>query len=476
MIRISEICRSALEWALRYPLRRSQWIVLAVCLLLLAIGMIEFGDRIAIATNTDSESYDQGAYLRVAERNRDAFWPTVTDGIRNPLFPWLLAKTSTLEADTMFSAGLRLNVRLGALFVFALGLWAGRRFAWLPAVTFAIIASAVVLPISTYVGTEVLFYAFFFIAWMLAFALYERLTWLKCALFGVALGFAYLAKPAVTLLTGCFVIVGVGVWLRMRGREDALGWNGIRPFFGALLAVGVFALMILPRAFNAWEQFRDPLQNTAARCLWAANWDECYPILGYLNPRFIERIPPDDRPSASRYVKRYGWPGAWTRIAGGVAIQADNVFAPDQKNIWFDRRPSAKRPVRRIFPYRGFLLLPPAALLGGLLVFARKDSKIGPISPTARYQFVFGLMVVILSFAAFSWYSVIAPGARFIIALYLPILASMLLAVESLRRQLDNRVCDYVVAGTWSLMFAAVTIHLALICTHPYFDKLKGAF
>jgi hypothetical protein len=476
MSRAVEFLRTALDWTLRYPLGRSQWIFLSLWFLLLAGGMIEFGDRIASTTNIDPESYDQGAYVRVAEQNRSAWWPTVTDGIRNPLFPWLLAKVNGSGHDSMFAAGLRLNVRLGAYLVVLLGCWAGGRFALLPTLLFATIAIAIVLPISTYVGTEVLFYGLFFAAWMLAFSLFERLTFLRCALFGATLGLAYLAKPGVTLLTGTFVAVALAYWLRVCRSEESRGWTGSRPLLGVAIATAIFTLAILPRAVNSWEQFKDPLQNTAARCFWADDWNACYPILGNLNPRFIERIPAEERPSAGRYIARHGWSGIWNRLTRGFAVQADNVFSPDRKNIWFDRKPSVKRPVRRFFPYRGFFLLPPTALVIGLCVVARRRFGPNAVSAAAPWQAAFAVLLVAASFGAFSWYSIIAPGARFMIALYLPVLASLILAAEALRRQLSARWCDGVVAGTWLVMLAVISAHLTLIATHPHFDKLKGAF
>jgi hypothetical protein len=476
MSRVGEFLRAALDWTLRFPLGRSQWIFLGLWLLLLGCGMIELGDRIAGTTNVDPESYDQGAYIRLAEQNRSAWWPTVTDGIRNPLFPWLLAKVNGSGNDSMFTGGLRLNVRLGACLVVLLGCWAGSRFALLPAMMFAMIASAIVLPISTYAGTEVLFYGLFFAAWMLALSLFERLTYLRCALFGATLGLAYLAKPGVTILAGSFILVALALWLRARRRGESGGWEGIRPLLGAVIATAIFAVLILPRALNSWEQFKDPLQNTAARCFWADDWDACYPILGHLNRRFIERIPVEKRPSAGRYIARHGWSGIWNRLTRGFAVQADNVFSADRKNIWFDRKPSEKRPVRRLFPYRGFFLLPPTGLVIGLWAVARR--RVGPnvASAAALGQAAFASLLVTASFGAFSWYSVIAPGARFMIALYLPVLASLIMAAEALRRQLSARWCDGIVAATWLLMLALISAHLTLIATHPHFDKLKGAF
>ena len=153
---------SGLDWGIRYPAGRGQWIVLIVWVLMLAGGSVVIGDLISTTTNRDSNLHDQGAYLRMAEQSLVTWWPTVTDGVRNPLFPWLLARMTGEQQGSMFVEGQRLNVRLGALLIVALGWWGGLRLAWIPAMTFVTIATAVLLPLSTYVGAEILFYGLTF--------------------------------------------------------------------------------------------------------------------------------------------------------------------------------------------------------------------------------------------------------------------------------------------------------------------------
>lgn len=466
MNRLREILRVVVRWCLLHPLGRSQWIVLGAWLLALALGMLALGGYMALATNRDAELYDQGAYLRLAETNRTSAWPVATDGIRNPLFPWLLAKTASGDRDTMFAAGLRLNVRLGALLAILLGVWAGRRMAWLPAVTFTTLGGlGIVLPISTYVGTEVLFYGLFFAAWMLALGLLDRLTLPRCAVFGLTLGIAYLAKPGVTMLCGAFVVVGLVRWIR---KGD--GWIGARPLFGAMLALVVAAAAMLPRMLDATRKFGDPLQNTAANCFWEENWDACYAKLSYLNPRLAHKLAPGEWPSSARYFTRNGAAGAWMRLTKGIGEQCGNLFAAEEKSLWFSRKPSAKRPVRHIFPYRGFFLLPPMLLALGLTLAARRVEEV------AWFQIAFVVLLFGASFAAFSWYWVIAPGARFILALYLPVLASLLLAAERARRRLATGWADAACAGTWAAMLGIFVWHIAIIATHPVFEKVRGAF
>jgi len=476
MKRAAEILRQVLAWTLQYPLGRSQWIALVLWTLLLAGGTISLGDRIASTTNLDAEKFDQGAYLRVAEQNRPQLWPAATDGIRNPLFPWLLAKTASGDPTAMFAAGKKLNVRCAALLLLLLGAWAGRRLSWLTAMAFVTLATGILLPISTYVGTEILFYGLFFAAWLQAIALLDRITWPRCALFGATLGLAYLAKPGVTLLVGSLALVSLVRWIRAWRQGEPADWRGFRPLLGAGLALLVFVPIIVPRAQEAWRQFGDPLQNTATQCFWEDNWSACYPKLSLLNPRQIDKLPPEERPSAGRYFARNGFAGAWTRLTQGIAGQAQNVFCLDQKSLWFERSPNAKRPVRRIFPYRGFFLLLPAILTLIFTVAAWRRFRKEAFPPVAWFQAVFALLVVGISFGAYSWYWVIAPGARFILALYLPALASSLLASEALRRRLATAWSDRLAGGCWLLLLATLTIHFAIIATHPVFAELKDSF
>jgi len=472
MSRFREALGAAMRWSLRHPLGRSQWIALGVWLVVLSAGMLALGQYVAFTTNREVDLYDQGAYLMLAEKNRDALWPSATDGTRNPLFPWLIAKTTSGEQAAVFADALRLNVRLGVVVAILLGAWAGRRLAWLPAMMLVTLGGlGVVLPISTYVGTEVLYYGLFFAAWMLALDLLDRLTLARCALFGAVLGIAYLAKPGVTLLCGAFIAVGVVRWLR-----QGEGWLGARPLLGALVALAVAVPMMLPRMIDSARKFNDPLQNTAANCFWEENWAACLPKLAFLNARHRHKIPPEEWPSAKRYLARNGIGGAWARLTNGMAQQCGNVFSVDAKGVWFSRTPSEKRPVRRIFPYRGFFLLPPLLIAAGFGIAVARRQGFGAIPAAGWYQLAFIVLLTGASFGAFSWYYVIAPGARFIMALYLPVLASSLVAAEALRKKLATGWADAVCAGTWVVMLVGFVWHIAIIAMHPVFEKVRGAF
>ena len=78
MRQVFSILRAATRWCLQYPLGRSQWLSLGAWLVLLALGMLALGQYVAFSTNRDADLYDQGAYLMLAEKNRD-WWPSATE-------------------------------------------------------------------------------------------------------------------------------------------------------------------------------------------------------------------------------------------------------------------------------------------------------------------------------------------------------------------------------------------------------------
>jgi hypothetical protein len=98
------------------------------------------------------------------------------------------------------------------------------------------------------------------------------------------------------------------------------------------------------------------------------------------------------------------------------------------------------------------------------------------VGPAASWQAAFALLLVASTVGAFSWYAPIAPGSRFIMAFYLPVLASLIAGAEALRRRLSAGWSDWVAAGAWLVMLTPIAVHLGIIVTHPYFDRLKGAF
>ena len=227
---------------------------------------------------------------------------------------------------------------------------------------------------------------------------------------------------------------------------------------------------------NAQRRFDDPLQNTSAYLFWEENWAAARPHFALLNPRKVHLIPEADRPSAGRYFARNGLGGAWERLSKGMVLQGSHVFPIRTDNFSFTEVPSPKDPTRRIFAFRGYVLLVPLLLTIGLVGVALRRFGWAAVPGHAWCRAAFMVLLFGVSFAAFGWYAPIAPGARFILTIYIPMLASLFWAVEALRRRLAIRWLDTVCACIWLTMLGVFLVHMGVIATHPYFGSLRGVF
>ena len=75
------------------PWRPATIAAYAVALAMLCGALVFIGFRITEQTNFDEEQFDQSAYSHMARQMKDSQYPWYTDGTRNPLFPWIAART-----------------------------------------------------------------------------------------------------------------------------------------------------------------------------------------------------------------------------------------------------------------------------------------------------------------------------------------------------------------------------------------------
>ncbi|MEO8353087.1 MAG: hypothetical protein ABI680_15255, partial [Chthoniobacteraceae bacterium] len=217
-------------------------------------------------------------------------------------------------------------------------------------------------------------------------------------------------------------------------------------------------------------------QNTAIRCFWEDDWNACLPKLNYLNPRQIDQIEPADRPSPRRYFSQHSLGDAFHRLTHGMAMQFEQLMGTGKKSLYFSRPPSEKRPVKRVFPYRGWMLVPPGLLVLILLAANFRSRAAELFTPTTVTQIGFTVLLLGVSFAAFGWYFPISPGARFVMALYLPALAILTLVADHLRLRFDAVWSDRISRAVWTIMLVVFLAHMVIISRHPYFTELRAAF
>ena len=458
-----------LDWLFSPTRTPGHWLLLAVVLAASLALQWQVGQGFASQTNQDINASDQLAYLRLVERNATAWWPTVIDGTRNPLFPWLLKPWLTPDRTQLFVTAKSVNIAFGMIASAALAGYFLRRLPLLPAIVLCLLGTyAVILPISTYVGAEVVFYLAFFFLWVHLWRILTDNRLRTYAAAGFVCALAYLAKPSTQLLALVFCL------LSLAGLRHGFSAGKVRRLLaGGGLFLGCFLLPVLPRAWYAWQQYGDAFQSCSAYCFWTDNWDEAHPRLGYYSKRHITELPEQERPSLTNYWQQHTFAQMFVRLRDGVPVQAQNFFLPE-KTIKLNRKPS--RLIRLLIFARGAY---PIALLclAIVLAIATRHAAQSPDEQRSRRAlwWLTGLGFAV-HFLAFAFYTPLSPGARFIMAVYLPVIFALAAGLESLRSQLTHPWQEGLYRLTYLVMAATLVSQLVPLIHTTAFGEVRGAF
>lgn len=469
LARLGLAVRRLLDWLFAPARKPAHWLTFAVILAASLALQWKTGQGFASQTNQDMNASDQLAYLRLVERNAPAPWPMVIDGTRNPLFPWLLKPWLSADREQMFVTAKTVNIAFGMIASAVLGCYFLARVPLLPSVVLMLLGTyAVILPISTYVGAEVVFYTAFLFLWVSYWKMLTTARWQTYAAGALVCALAYLAKPSVQLLTLVFGLLSLARF------QDSFSPAKVRRLLlcGSVFLV-CFLLPVLPRAWFAWQQYGDPFQSCSAYCFWTENWDEAYPRLGYYSKRRITELPEEQRPSPTNYWQHHTSAQMLARLLDGVPAQAQNFFLPE-KTLKLNRKPA--KSVRLLVARRGTY---PLALLcmTFVLAVARRDTSETPEERRSRRMLwcLSGLAFTV-HFLAFSFYTPVSPGARFIMATYLPVTFALTLGLESLRKRLSAGWPEAFYRLAYLALAAALVRNLLPLIHSTSFGEVRGAF
>ena len=458
-----------LDWLFAPTRTPGHWLALAVILTTSLALQWKLGQGFATQANQDMNASDQLAYLRLVERNVTAPWPTVIDGTRNPLFPWLLKPWYSADREQLFATAKSVNLAFGMIASAVLGCYFLRRLPLLPAILLMLVATyAVILPVSTIVGAEVVFYVAFLFLWICYWRILATGRLRTYAAGGLACALTYLAKPSTQLLTLVFFLLSaVGLWLG--GSSDKVR----RLLIGSALFLGCFLLPVLPRAWYAWQKYGDPFQSCSAYCFWTENWDEAQPNLGYYSKRRIAELPENQRPSLTNYWQRHTYAQMLHRLLDGVPVQAQNFFLPE-KTLKLNRRPS--KITRLLIGARGAYPVTLLCLTVVLVLATRGVSEAPDERRSRRMLWWLSGLAFAIHFLAFSFYVPVAPGARFIMATYLPALFALAIGIESLRKRFPPGWREALYRITYIALAAVLLSQILPLIRATVFGEIRGAF
>lgn len=482
---------------------REPWLVLPawesqrprlVFLAFLALFAMAFGYVCALQigqVNQNRASSDQQNNIELARDSRGDLLPGRTDGVVNPLWPWLAGKTVvTVSADDdarAFLHGKWLNVGLSLVFCVGLGLWACRRLPLLPSVSLVGLSGlGAMAQRAPFFQPEPLFYMLFFGCTVLGAALLIRNTLPRYAIFGALCGLCYLAKASITPFLGIVLALSSGIailclwprmlffWPRLPRYLAEQGFDWKRHWIGLGLVLAGFTIVIAPRAIYSQKHFGSPLHSFPKYWMWQDDFETESTAFMLEYPKLAKaaKAGGEPLPSAGVYLKKHGWPHFQTRLVEGSTNALRNFLLPEYRPTrdprsgvmspipgpW-EKQPKKPKPWKHILRYRGYYLgtLAVWTLALGLAFAAqrlRKSVKTAPI-PQAPGLILLGVGSFIAFTLAYGLYEVIGKGDRFMLSLWVPVVAALIFAERRLVKGLSGQ-------GIWASLGSGL-VHLCLI-------------
>jgi hypothetical protein len=457
--------------------RMVYWV--AIALLCLCQGAL--GWRLAAEVNAHTEDFDQGSYLQMLGQMEGSPFPWLTDGVRNPLVPWIGSVFLDAEDPRLFPHAKRLNVLLGVAGTLALAVFFKRRLGPLAAWNAtALAAMALLLPSSTFFGAETTFFVLFFFAFVTANRLLHRNPARGYVLCGLLAGVSALAKPSVAPMLVLFVGWSLVRWVVGTVRPGWFagwdGWSARRLLPGFLILIAAYLAPQIPRMVHAHHTWGKANYSLPSYWFWAEDWESCVTRYTDCRADTIAAMPPAERPTVHGYFLRNTPADAVHRLAHGTTVRLRQFFHPENKfRIPFDKPGKDKRVV---LPHRGFYIIALASCAMVMGLMAWPSPRTTPI-PTRRawiFSAGFLLSMCALYTAAMGWYLPTGPGHRFILTLYLPVLAACVVGADRLRRAASSPPADILFLATHLSIAILLVSRIAILLADGNFRKIDYTF
>ena len=359
--------------------------------------------------NPDHSKSDQGAYIDYAIRLAETDRSWVGNRNQMPLVPMLQSifhRPGMSEAE-FFETGKRVNIAFALLACLVVGWLGARSLPGHAAVNFALIATFCHLVFrAPYFKAEVLYYLFVFMAFLVALRALRSpgLGW--GLWFGLFCAIAHYCKASTQPLMAAFVGV-----MALRAAGDALRCPApggrvrrcLPPLLCALFAVVTFLALLAPYLLNSKRVYGRYFYNVNSTFyVWYDSWSEVKRGTRAAGDRVgWPKLPPDQIPSARKYFREHTVGQIAARQWAGMRLQIKNLVGA----------------------HGSFKYLALAFAAAGLMAW-RNRTLLRAWAHPHRWPMGFAAAYLSLSFLAISWYSILADGSRFVMALYLPLLFS----------------------------------------------------
>ncbi len=464
----------ALESAATFSLReRRHWAVYALGIALFILFHFWLGGHLIRQTHLNRFASDQQAQINLSRESQNDLWPQRTDGVNNPLWSWTARVVSVPDDEAFFTRGKWLNVTITAVFLAVLAAAAGRLLPVLPAVNLVILASlGALLPRAVLFQPEPLYYICIFCAWVCACAILARNRLWLYALFGLAVGFAYLAKPSSMPFVLIFILVTSArfawAWLKKES-----GWSVRNHAVGMLICAVAAGAVLAPRMMYAQRVFNDPFHHLHKYWTWMDPGPEKQAFHDRYNSA-MRTLTPDQRPSPVSYFRTHTGEQAWQRFSTGVEAKFRTFFKAEKKlrgrELW--RIEPGKKGQRGLLLFRGIYLILLFALLAALAAIAWRRG-VNALEPSSVFIALFAMGVFTIYVLATGWHHPFAAGDRFMLAFYLPLAATLVFACDWLRRRIGMGPAGWTHFAVHAIISILLAVRVVSLTLHPEFPAWK---
>ncbi|WP_395750243.1 hypothetical protein [Prosthecobacter sp.] len=441
-------------------LRGGRWVMMFACLIFFAWCYVRAFHSQCLTS--PAISAQERVYLNAAIETRPDLTPDFsksvsqplndwlphrTDGVVRPLWPWLAAwnvaagqgpaTTALTAADLhVLRASKRWVLGLSLGFLFLLGLAAARFFS-VPAalLTILTIGFGVLLPSASSFSPDVLFQILFLMIWVCCIAALKRNSLWLYGLIGFISALANLTLPTATTLVGVFIAVSSLRWLwgwvlaHLPHERGTSLWAWRNHWLGMILLVVCHLITVGPMLAYSKEKLGDAgpfywrwFENESAMQQWAA---------AHSTRESLQAVPADDRPSYANYVAAHSPEDVKKRFYQGGLKMTESVL---QLPWSFDSLPHE----RGLFVFALASILIMLMLILGFV--APQAAHAGQaLHPETAPLALFSLLACVACIFDFGWDMPVYTWGNRHLALYPPLVLSLLWASEALVHRARRR-------------------------------------
>lgn len=359
--------------------------------------------------------------------------PRDTDGVMEPLWPWIMAKflpheelTTGWSGRDFLRRGKSVQVWMAALFVWVAGVLAARSMS--PGAVMAMLVPGAfvgLLPQAVSFQPDVLYYALTFLSWVCAVRLLMKNSVGLHAVFGMLSGLAWLADSSAWILTAAWFLASGARWVRgilRRGERPDEVWSCRNHFIGLVVAGLCWFAVSGPRCSVASERWGSAFFSWPQQWMWADNADAAaklaprYPVAGD-----YAGLPADGGLSLSTWRRTHTAEQAGKRLADGWSAVWKELVAPKPVGI-----SSLAAPHPQLMAWRGVWAGAAALtlLVAGGMVMARRHAvdRDGLKLPCGSIPAALFVLLAATGYGLwYGWYLPIERSERFLPVIYFPV-------------------------------------------------------